>query len=134
MVSKTWAICEYIRYLFTDCFRKISPQSLEQTVFGPSLTPPYLIFIFLTGITFSCLFVLFAPGLRNHEAIVQRTQQIVQPNLVLLDEFFSRYPDLFKWHRPQACTIGFLELKSWLLKFGDGGAQGMAIVMNSLHR
>ena len=63
-------------------------------------------------------------GLRNSGRLVAHTLGIVKTNLKLLDEFFSKYTDIFEWHRPKAGTAGFVRLKGWLLKFGSGGATG----------
>ena len=36
----------------------------------------------------------------------------------------SKYQNLFAWHRPRACTTGFIQLKEPLLKLGKGSAKG----------
>ena len=68
-------------------------------------------------------------ALRNGDKLVARTKQIVQANLSLLDTFVQRHSDIIGWHRPRACTTGFLEVKGWLLELGTGGASGFADVL-----
>ena len=68
--------------------------------------------------------ILSIIALRNKDAILQRTHQIIKKNLRVLDEFFKDYPDIFVWHAPVACTTGLLKLKGWILDLGEGGATG----------
>ena len=68
--------------------------------------------------------ILSLIGVRNRDKILAKTMAIVQRNLVLLKEFFSRHEDVFEWHPPRASTVGFLRLKGALLQLGDGGASG----------
>ena len=53
-------------------------------------------------------------ALRNSETIVSRRRGICQENMVLLDEFFEEYADLFEWVRPKSGCVGFPLLKSVL--------------------
>jgi aspartate/methionine/tyrosine aminotransferase len=46
-------------------------------------------------------------ALKHREKIVTRNLQIIHSNLALLDSFFVRYPELFRWNRPQAGSIAF---------------------------
>lgn len=73
--------------------------------------------------------ILSIIALRSKEVILNRTLGIIKENLKTLDEFFQKYPDLFKWRKPQAGTIGFLEIKGWLLNLGEGGATGFCKVL-----
>ena len=59
--------------------------------------------------------ILAIIGLRNGDSLVRRNRKLILDNLVLLDAFFSKYNDLFKWNRPVAGPIAFPEL---LLKKG----------------
>ena len=63
-------------------------------------------------------------AMQNRDKILAKTMAIVQRNLVLLKEFFSRHEDVFEWHPPRAGTVGFLRVKGALLQLGDGGASG----------
>ena len=49
-------------------------------------------------------------ALRHREKLVGRNMGIITSNLVLLDQFLARHPDLFAWQRPQAGSIGFPRL------------------------
>ena len=49
-------------------------------------------------------------ALRHRQAIVDRNLGIIQSNLTLLDDFFSRHADLFGWLRPKAGPIAFPKL------------------------
>jgi aspartate/methionine/tyrosine aminotransferase len=51
--------------------------------------------------------VLVALALRNRQALLDRNLAIVEHNLPMLDEFFSRHADSFEWVRPTASPIGF---------------------------
>jgi len=51
-------------------------------------------------------------ALRSKKTIVERRRQICQENMVLLDEFFEVYGDLFEWVRPKSGCVGFPLLKS----------------------
>jgi aspartate/methionine/tyrosine aminotransferase len=50
---------------------------------------------------------LAALALRNAEAIVERSLQIIHNNLDRLDVFFGAHADLFQWDRPKAGSIAF---------------------------
>lgn len=69
--------------------------------------------------------ILAIISVRNAMKIIHNhTMVIIQKNLKVLREFFAKHKDIFEWHEPTACTMGFLKLKGWLLKVGDGGASG----------
>ncbi len=54
--------------------------------------------------------ILALIALRAKEAILKRSLDIIQSNLVLLDNFFARWSQTFTWQRPQAGSIAFPEL------------------------
>ncbi|MCJ7585258.1 MAG: aminotransferase class I/II-fold pyridoxal phosphate-dependent enzyme [Anaerolineales bacterium] len=49
-------------------------------------------------------------ALRHREALAARNLQIIQSNLALLDDFFTRRVDCFSWVRPKAGPIAFPRL------------------------
>lgn len=49
--------------------------------------------------------------LRASDIIVEQKLKIIKQNLVLLDQFFEDYSDLFEWVRPNAGAIGFVKFK-----------------------
>lgn len=49
--------------------------------------------------------------IRSSDAIIEKNMQIIKDNLVLLDQFFEDYEDLFEWMRPQASGTGFVKFK-----------------------
>lgn len=49
-------------------------------------------------------------ALRNRDLIVKRNLEIIRTNLVLLNEFFSDYKELFEWKQPTAGSIAFPKL------------------------
>jgi aspartate/methionine/tyrosine aminotransferase len=51
--------------------------------------------------------LLVALALRHREILVARNLEIVRRNLPLLDEFFARHANVFRWIRPTASPIGF---------------------------
>jgi aspartate/methionine/tyrosine aminotransferase len=51
---------------------------------------------------------------RNKAAIISSRRQICISNMVLLDDFFEEYADLFEWVRPRSGSVGFPKLKSKL--------------------
>jgi len=51
--------------------------------------------------------ILALMGLKAREQILRRNHQIIQSNLALLDEFFSRHKNIFEWQRPAAGPVGF---------------------------
>ncbi len=53
---------------------------------------------------------LATTALKNAETIAERNLGIIRENLALLNEFFARHQDLFKWHSPKAGSIAFPEL------------------------
>lgn len=56
--------------------------------------------------------ILSIIALRAKDKILKRNLDIIQDNLDVLDEFFNRYLQLFKWNRPKAGPIGFPTLKA----------------------
>ena len=69
--------------------------------------------------------ILALIGLKNKEKLLKRTMEICNSNLKLIDEFVKRNPDIVEWHKPRACTTGFMKIKGWLLNLGKGGATGL---------
>jgi aspartate/methionine/tyrosine aminotransferase len=55
--------------------------------------------------------ILTIMALRAREKILNRNREIVIQNLKLLDDFFSKHPDLFEWRRPNAGITAFTRLK-----------------------
>ncbi len=49
-------------------------------------------------------------ALRHRKALAGRNLEIIDKNLKLLDQFFTRHGDRFVWQRPQAGSIGFPQL------------------------
>lgn len=49
--------------------------------------------------------------LRASDIILDQRLKIIKQNLVLLDQFFEDYSDLFEWVRPNAGAIGFVKFK-----------------------
>ena len=49
-------------------------------------------------------------ALRHRQQIAQRNVDIITANLGLLDSFFARHADQFKWKRPRAGSIAFPRL------------------------
>jgi len=49
--------------------------------------------------------------LRSKQRIVERNINVIKDNLVLLNEFFCEYDDLFEWMVPQAGGTGFVKFK-----------------------
>ncbi len=49
-------------------------------------------------------------ALRHRESLVQRNLSIIGHNLAVLDDFFSRHGEQFKWVRPKAGAIAFPRL------------------------
>jgi aspartate/methionine/tyrosine aminotransferase len=56
--------------------------------------------------------ILALMALRAREHVLGRCMKIVTDNLVHVDAFIDRWPDLFEWVRPQAGTVGFPLLRS----------------------
>lgn len=50
---------------------------------------------------------LAAIALKHSESVVRRNLDIIKHNLLLLDEFFVRFSDIFTWNRPKAGPIAF---------------------------
>ena len=54
---------------------------------------------------------LAAVALRHRQDLARRSQAVIQSNLALLDDFFTRHTERFAWVRPQAGPIAFPRLK-----------------------
>ncbi len=64
-----------------------------------------------TTICNSALSEFFAVlALRNRNIIINRNLEIITYNLNLLDNFFNKYSNLFKWIKPKAGSIAFPRL------------------------
>ena len=50
-------------------------------------------------------------ALKARDQILERTRGIVRDNLVVLDEFFARWPDLFDWRRPDGSCVAFIRYR-----------------------
>lgn len=49
-------------------------------------------------------------GLRHRQILIDRNLQILGKNLDLLDKFFEKFPQRFRWQRPRAGAISFPEI------------------------
>ena len=49
-------------------------------------------------------------ALRNRQKLINRNLSIIQHNLGVVDEFFTRYSSFFEWVRPTAGSMGFPRL------------------------
>ena len=49
-------------------------------------------------------------ALRHRSELVKRNQELIAGNLAILDQFFVRHTNRFKWQRPKAGCIGFPKL------------------------
>ena len=58
-------------------------------------------------------------AIQNKEKIFRRNLDIIFNNLKILDEFFTKYKDVFNWIKPKAGTIAFpsIKLKTNIEKF-----------------
>jgi len=56
--------------------------------------------------------ILTIMALRSKEKIVERNLTIIRNNLMLLDNFFKEYANIFSWNRPKAGPIAFPKLLS----------------------
>lgn len=54
--------------------------------------------------------ILAIIALRSKDKILKRNREIMLKNLELLDRFFERRRDWFRWIRPESGTIAFVEL------------------------
>jgi len=54
--------------------------------------------------------ILAIMALRAKEEILTRNLDLINRNLKILDTFFARHEDLFRWPKPEAGPIGFPEL------------------------
>ena len=54
--------------------------------------------------------ILSIMALRNKKKIFKRNLDIINTNLSLLDSFFDKHSNIFKWKRPQAGPVAFPEL------------------------
>lgn len=50
-------------------------------------------------------------ALQNRDRILARNCAIIDENLPKLDAFFTRYPELFDWRRPDGSCMGFIRYK-----------------------
>ena len=50
-------------------------------------------------------------ALQAHAQLVQRNRAIVQGNLEVAEPFFVKWHSLFKWRRPQAGSVGLVEMR-----------------------
>jgi aspartate/methionine/tyrosine aminotransferase len=56
-------------------------------------------------------------ALKAREPILERSRTIVRDNLLVLDEFFARWPTLFDWRRPDGSCVAFIRYR------GDDGVE-----------
>ncbi len=49
-------------------------------------------------------------ALKHSDEIIERNMKILEDNLILADEFFDKYKDLFDYARPKAGTIAFFKM------------------------
>lgn len=49
-------------------------------------------------------------ALRNRKSILDRNLKIIKKNLLLYDEFFKNYGNLFSWHKPNAGPVAFVKM------------------------
>lgn len=54
--------------------------------------------------------ILSLIAIRSKEKVISRILGIMRSNIKLLDAFFQEHADLFRWIRPKAGCIGFVEL------------------------
>jgi aspartate/methionine/tyrosine aminotransferase len=54
--------------------------------------------------------ILALIGLRARDTVLARSRAIIETNLALLDDFFARHADRFRWVRPRGGSIGFPRL------------------------
>lgn len=73
--------------------------------------------------------ILSIIALRNEERIRQQVMKIVRDNLVLLDQFFNDFDDIFTWKRPSAGTTSFVQIKGWLSDLCGHKASRLAEVL-----
>ena len=66
--------------------------------------------------------VLALIGLRARETVLGRSRGIVAANLELLDAFFERWSDRFRWVRPRAGSVGFPRLTAPGIAIDDWAA------------
>ena len=62
-------------------------------------------------------------GLRARETVLGRSRGIVAANLELLDAFFERWSDRFRWVRPRAGSVGFPRLTAPGIAIDDWAAE-----------
>lgn len=55
--------------------------------------------------------ILSIIALNNKDTILNRNNQIIKDNLMLLDQFFIEYVHLFEWIKPQGGCVGFVKYK-----------------------
>ncbi len=51
-------------------------------------------------------------ALRHRETLTRRNVNIIRSNMLLLDRFFARYPDRFRWTPPTAGPIAFPAIRN----------------------
>tara|TARA_R110002126_G_scaffold239409_1_gene382640 strand:- start:65938 stop:67053 length:1116 start_codon:yes stop_codon:yes gene_type:complete len=56
--------------------------------------------------------ILSLIALRNKNHVLTRNNRIVKHNLMLLENFFSRYSNLFQWVKPQGGCVGYVNYLS----------------------
>jgi aspartate/methionine/tyrosine aminotransferase len=50
-------------------------------------------------------------ALKVRDELINRSVQQIEHNLQLADKFFHRWPNLFTWRRPMACSVALVEMK-----------------------
>jgi len=77
-------------------------------------------------------------ALKNRSKILEKNRSLVDHNLMLLDQFFSRHPDLFDWQTPDGGCIGFPKYKGkdGVVAFTEHLVQdaGIILIPSSLYR
>ena len=51
--------------------------------------------------------ILATIALNSKENILERNKKIVADNLIILNQFFHKYPNLFDWNEPDGACIGY---------------------------
>jgi len=50
-------------------------------------------------------------ALKHSQYLLDKNRSIIESNLKIAEDFFSRYPHLFEYHRPMAGPIAFIKMK-----------------------
>jgi aspartate/methionine/tyrosine aminotransferase len=50
-------------------------------------------------------------ALRSSDKIIERNMKVIKDNLILLDDFFAEYSDVFEWIYPKAGGTGFVKFR-----------------------